>query len=285
MLCAVRGSPLKNTPMRVDFRILGSSSNGNAALLRTGSSTVLIDAGFSCKRIGLMLEALGESLETLDAVFLTHEHHDHAQGLRGLTKRADLPVFANRDTADAVQAKLRRRANWKIFETGHEFTFRDLHVRSFSLPHDAYDPVGFTFHWGEEGDLFTPPRSLAWVTDLGYVPAHVRDHIRQVDTLVIEANYDEVLLERDEKRPWATKQRIRGRHGHLSNDAVYALLEELAGASTIREVHLAHLSRDCNDVAVVRERFQNLGRTAPDLQLHVVDPLFGIPPATARKSA
>jgi len=285
MLCAGRDAPLKNPPMRVDFRILGSSSNGNAALLRTGSSTVLIDAGFSCKRIGLMLEALGESVDTLDAVFLTHEHHDHAQGLRGLTKRADLPVFANRDTADAVQAKLRRRANWKIFQTGHEFGFRDLRVRSFSLPHDAYDPVGFTFHWGEEGDLFAPPRSLAWVTDLGYVPAHVRDHIRQVDTLVIESNYDEVLLERDEKRPRATKQRIRGRHGHLSNDAVYTLLEELAADCAIREVHLAHLSRDCNDVTVVRERFQNLGRSAPGIELHVVDPLLGIAPATTRKSA
>lgn len=271
--------------MRDDFRILGSSSTGNVALLRTGASTVLIDAGFSCKRIRLMLEALGESIDRLDAIFLTHEHHDHAQGLRGLTKRADLPVFANRDTADAVQAKMRHRANWKIFQTGHEFAFRDLHIRSFSLPHDAYDPVGFTFHWGEEGDLFTPPRSLAWVTDLGYVPAHVRDHIRRVETLVIEANYDEVLLERDEKRPWATKQRIRGRHGHLSNDAVFALLEELAPESTIREVHLAHLSRDCNDVAVIRDRFKNLAQFASGLQLHVVDPLLGIAPATSRKTA
>jgi len=92
--------------MSTDFQILGSSSNGNCSLLSTGNSKILIDAGFSGKRIGLMLEAIGESLDSIDAVFLTHEHSDHSQGIRGLARRADLPVFANRDTADAIQGKL-----------------------------------------------------------------------------------------------------------------------------------------------------------------------------------
>jgi phosphoribosyl 1,2-cyclic phosphodiesterase len=116
----------------------------------------------------------------------------------------------------------------KCSKQGTDFTFRDLKVRSFALPHDAYDPVGFTFNWGEDGDLFTPARSLAWVTDLGYVPEHVKEHIRHVHTLVIEANYDEELLERDERRPWSIKQRIRGRHGHLSNNAAFDLVTELS---------------------------------------------------------
>ncbi|MFP4070084.1 MAG: MBL fold metallo-hydrolase [Verrucomicrobiota bacterium] len=268
--------------MRVDFQILGSSSSGNAALLRTGNSTVLIDAGFSGRRIELMLNEIGESLASIDAVFLTHEHHDHAQGLRGLSKRPDLPVFANRDTADAVQAKLRRRANWQLFQTGTEFIYRDLTVRSFSLPHDAYDPVGFTFRWGADGDLFAPARSLAWVTDLGYVPEHVRVHLRSVDTLVIEANYDDALLDQDEKRPWSTKQRIRGRHGHLSNEIVYSLLEGLLDTPALREVYLAHLSKDCNDVQLVRDKFEPLCRKRSNLRLHVIDPGFGIPPAVKK---
>ncbi len=255
--------------MSVEFQILGSSSGGNCALLQTGQTKVLVDVGFSAKRIGCLLESVGESLDAIDAVFLTHEHSDHAQGIRGLAKRADLPVFANRDTADAVQAKATKPVNWKVFQTGTDFTFRDLKVRSFALPHDAYDPVGFTFNWGEEGDLFTPPRSLAWVTDLGYVPQHVKEHIRNVQTLVIEANYDEELLERDERRPWSTKQRIRGRHGHLSNNVAFDLVAELSQKSRLEKVYLAHLSKDCNNAHLVRDKFASLSK---NLSIEVIDP-------------
>lgn len=263
--------------MSIEFQILGSSSSGNCALLNTGHTKVLVDVGFSAKRIGCLLEAVGESLDAIDAVFLTHEHSDHAQGIRGLAKRADLPVFANRDTADAVQAKATKPVNWQVFQTGTHFNFRDLKVRSFALPHDAYDPVGFTFNWGDEGDLFTPPRSLAWVTDLGYVPEHVKAHIRKVQTLVIEANYDEDLLERDERRPWSIKQRIRGRHGHLSNHATFELIEELSTNTSLEQVYLAHLSKDCNSVRLVRDKFASL---AQSLSIDVVDPESGITPAS-----
>lgn len=270
--------------MAVDFQILGSSSSGNCALLRTGNSKILIDAGFSAKRIGEMLETVGESLDAIDGVFLTHEHSDHAQGMRGLAKRADLPVFANRDTADAVQGKLTKRVNWQVFQTGTAFKFRDLEVRSFSLPHDAYDPVGYTFHWGEAGDLFSPRESLAWVTDLGYVPEHVRTHISEVRVLVIEANYDDALLESDEKRPWSTKQRIRGRHGHLSNDVAYETLSALRDSLHLREVYLAHLSKDCNTVDCVRKRFADLAGSGSTFSLNIVDPVFGVIPASLVKS-
>jgi phosphoribosyl 1,2-cyclic phosphodiesterase len=262
--------------MSADFQILGSSSNGNCSLLRTGNSKILIDAGFSGKRIGLMLQAVGETLEAIDAVFLTHEHSDHAQGIRGLAKRTDLPVFANRDTADAVQTKLVKPVNWQVFQTGSAFKFRDLEVRSFTLPHDAYDPVGYTFHWGEDGDLFTPRKSLAWVTDLGYVPEHVREHISKVGILVLEANYDEKLLDGDEKRPWSIKQRIRGRHGHLSNDACYEVLSGLNGSPHLREVHLAHLSKDCNTVELVRNKFADLSGIGSTFTINVVDPTIDI---------
>ena len=262
--------------MFADFKILGSSSSGNCALLRTAHTKVLVDAGFSGRRIGLLLAEIGESIDAIDAVFLTHEHSDHAQGLRGLSKRADLPVFANRDTAEAVQAKLTRRVNWQVFQTGTSFHFRDLEVRSFQLPHDAYDPVGFKFAWGEEGDLFDQPGSLAWVVDLGYVPEHVREQLRIVDTLVIEANYDEKLLDNDEKRPWSTKQRIRGRHGHLSNRETLDCIESLYPGSQLRKIVLGHLSRDCNSVALVEEAFAGL---TADLQIEVADPTIGTTPA------
>ncbi len=255
--------------MHPDFQILGSSSLGNCALLRTPESKILIDAGFSGKRIEAKLESLGESIDQIQAVFLTHEHSDHAQGIRGLSRRPDLPVFANRDTADAVQAKLSKRPNWQVFETGTTFHFRDLEVRSFALPHDAYDPVGYVFRWGDGAS--TPPQSLAWITDLGYVPAHVFEQMRSVQTLVIEANYDEELLEKDTKRPWSTKQRIRGRHGHLSNNAAFEALLEMNGSSQLQNVYLAHLSKDCNSLECVNDRFASLNLNK-DFAIHVVDP-------------
>lgn len=258
--------------MSAIFKILGSSSDGNCSLLRTEHSTILIDAGFSGKRIGLMLKALGESIDRIDAVFLTHEHSDHAQGIRGLIKRSGLPVFANRDTADAVQTKLGKPVNWQVFQTGAGFKFRDIEVRSFSIPHDAYDPVGYTFHWGEVDDLISPRQSLAWVTDLGYVPEHVNEQIKHVQILVLEANYDEGLLESDQRRPWSTKQRIRGRHGHLSNDACHEVLRGLNGSSAVRKVYLAHLSKDCNTVELVRNKFADLAGDDSTFTINVVDP-------------
>ena len=275
-------SRYKFPSMSVNFRILGSSSSGNCALLQTAHTSVLLDAGFSARRIKQMLESIGESLDQIDAVFLTHEHSDHAQGLRGMAKRADLPVFANRDTADAVQEKYcSKRVNWQHFQTGTTFKFRDLEVSSFQLPHDAFDPVGFTFSWGEEGDLFAQPGSLAWVTDLGYVPGNVREQIRKVDTLVIEANYDEELLERDERRPWSIKQRIRGRHGHLSNTATHEVLSEIMPGSRLQKVYLAHLSKDCNNVALVQERFAGL---SAEISIEVVDPEIDTPPASLKQA-
>jgi phosphoribosyl 1,2-cyclic phosphodiesterase len=258
--------------MSAFFQILGSSSSGNCSLLRTENSAILIDAGFSGKRIEQMLADIGESIDTIDAVFLTHEHSDHAQGIRGLSKRADLPVFANRDTAEAIQSKLSKKVNWNLFQTGTTFKFRDIEIGSFTVPHDAYDPVGFTFHWGTEGDMISPRRSLAWITDLGYVPEYIKEYLKSVQILVLEANYDEGLLEDDLKRPWSIKQRIRGRHGHLSNNACYEALKNLNEHSNVQEVYLAHLSRDCNSVEQVQKKFADIADSTCNFTIHIIDP-------------
>ena len=253
------------------FKILGSSSSGNAALLRTTDFTILIDAGFSGKRLDAMLAEMDVSARDLDAVFLTHDHSDHTAGVRGLSRRSDLPFFANRDTAKAIQSGLSRRANWKIFETGLCFEFRGLKVSPFAIPHDAYDPVGFLFEWGGD-DLFAPRESLAWATDLGFGTGLVREKIRGAQTLVIETNYDEELLDRDPRRPWALKQRIKGRHGHLSNRDAFEFLETIESPGW-QNVFLAHLSKDCNEVSRVVETFSSFDR--PGCEFSVVDPRNG----------
>lgn len=252
------------------FTFLGSSSSGNCGLLKTDRSTILVDLGFSARRTHAYLGEIGMDMSAIDGVFLTHEHGDHAVGLSGLSKYPELPIYANRDTAKALQSKLKWRPNWRIFTTGQPFAHADLKIHPFSVPHDAYDPVGFRFDWGE-GDLFSPFRSLAWVTDLGYVPDNVKSLIHDVDTLVVESNYDQDMLESDTKRPFSVKQRIRGRHGHLSNQDVYALFSEIKNPRW-RQVALVHLSRDCNELQRVSELMEPLVSQHHRFQLSIIDP-------------
>jgi len=252
----------------ITFHILGSSSQGNCALLETPDCRVLIDIGFPAKRLNELLEPTGRKLSDIDAVFVTHEHSDHISGLASLARHPTVQVFANRETARAAQMRLKFRPSWQFFETGSTFKFRDVEVSSFSIPHDATDPVGFVF---SIASATAPTRRLAWCTDLGYVPELVRERIRGADVLVLESNYDPNMLDRDHKRPWALKQRIKSRHGHLSNYDAHELLRTTENPAW-RRVYLAHLSRECNDVQLVRDTFASFGQNGHKLHVEVIDP-------------
>ncbi len=249
------------------FHILGSSSSGNCALLVTPNARVLIDAGFSGKRIDAALRTVGESLDRIDAVFFTHEHHDHACGLPAIAKRAGIRLYANRATARDLQSALTCNANWHHFENGEDFSFRDIRIHAFAVPHDAADPVAFRFTV-HEGTLFE--RRLAWVTDLGHVPELVRRHAADVDCLILESNYDPDLLDLSE-RPLSLKQRIRGRHGHLSNHEAMALLASLDNPRLTR-VFLGHLSKECNRVELVQAALAPVAAIRPHCRYTVIDP-------------
>jgi len=256
--------------MSLRFCILGSGSAGNCALLQTEGARVLVDAGFSARKLAALLADAGESLDRIDAIFLTHEHGDHAAGVAGLKKHPHIKIFANAATMRAVQDRLDHRPAWSVFETGARFAFRDLTVRSFAVPHDAQEPVGFTFATGHEGDLLAPCRSVAWLTDLGHTPQHIQEQVRDCDVLAVESNHCAQLLQADTKRPWATKQRISGRHGHLSNDGTRSLLEAVASPRW-RHVFLTHLSRDCNSLAAVEAAIAGL-RTRLTCEFSIVAP-------------
>ncbi|MFM7397933.1 MAG: MBL fold metallo-hydrolase [Verrucomicrobiota bacterium] len=256
--------------MAFAFHILGTSSSGNCSLIEAGGARVMLDAGFQGPRLEGSLRSLGLATAAIDAVLITHEHTDHCVGLPALLRRHPaLKVFANRETARRIQSTLKVRPDWQLFETGASFDYRGLTITSIPIPHDAADPVGFAVDCPAEDGAAA--RRVTWLTDLGHVTDVVRHHAALADVLVLESNYDEEMLDLS-KRPPHLKQRIRGRHGHLSNDAARDLLTGLREWRA-KELCLGHLSKECNRTILVEEAMREVRESRGDLRVSVFDPL------------
>lgn len=240
----------------IEFAVLGSGSSGNSAVVCYGETRVLVDAGLSAKQLRVRLEEVGVSPDSLSAIVLTHEHGDHVQGLEVLCRKLQVPVYGTVHTCHVVQQDRIEKSEiaWKQFEAGSTFAIGDLQVETFNVPHDAVDPVGYVFR--------SPHGSVGVLSDVGHVTRLIVERLRGVDALFVESNYDDVMLQNDEKRPWSLKQRISNRHGHLSNQQTADLLKEIASPDLNRVV-LGHLSSDCNTaekaLAHARSALEELG--------------------------
>jgi phosphoribosyl 1,2-cyclic phosphodiesterase len=233
----------------VQFTILGSGSNGNCAFLECGSTRLLIDAGFSAKQIRERLQQIGRQPEDLAGIILTHEHTDHTNGLGTLCGKLNIPVYCNRLTKEAVELQFQNtKFDFRLFSTGATFELGEVLVETFSVPHDAYDPVGFLLKAAEV--------RIGFLTDLGHATKLVLERVRKSNVLILETNHDMKLLQEDRKRPWSIKQRIASRHGHLCNDAAADVLQEIVSAE-LEQVYLGHLSRDCNRPELAHEVISN----------------------------
>ncbi len=229
--------------------ILGSGSAGNCALVESAGTRLLLDGGLSALQIKKRLALCGVNPIEIDGILLTHEHGDHAGGLDVWCKQFQTPVYANALTAESLKrSSPTLTKDWRVFITGSDFHIKDIAVQTFSVPHDAMDPVGFVLHHGKG--------ALGLLTDLGFATKLACERVRAAHTIVIEANHDEKLLQNDTKRPWSTKQRIMSRHGHLSNDAAGDVLAGAVGGNLKRAV-LGHLSRDCNSPELASQTVQN----------------------------
>jgi phosphoribosyl 1,2-cyclic phosphodiesterase len=246
----------------VSLTILGSGSAGNCAYVETDDARILVDAGFSLRQIRKRLAAIGRAPENLSAILITHEHSDHVQGLAALTAKLNIPIYCNRPTQEAIQYQLGLAGQWRVFSTGSGFEVGDVLVETFSVPHDAQEPVGFL--------LRTPSANIGFLTDLGHVNRMVLERVRPAHVLVLEANHDVKMVQDCPHRPWSLKQRILGRHGHLSNEGAADTVEQLMSAD-FRRLYLGHLSRECNrpELAhrVMQERLQKIGAAHVHLEL------------------
>ncbi len=227
----------------MQFCVLGSGSAGNATIIKTEETVLMVDAGFSAARLKEKMKACGIEPDALDAILITHEHADHVKGVHQFTKKHPVRVFATRHTGMCVLEKAPEAAI-TFFEKGHSFLIGDIVVTPFATYHDAVDPVGFKFE--------TEKSSLGFISDTGQAPRCVAEYLSMVDSLVVESNYDPDMLAATPKRPWPLKQRIASGHGHLSNEQACDLLRRI-GHDALKNVVLAHLSAESNSPALAEE--------------------------------
>lgn len=218
------------------FCPLASGSKGNCIYFSSGQTRILVDAGLSGKGIRERLESINVDLSDIDAILITHEHHDHIQGLRVLAYKYGIPVFANAETAKGIVDFFHDCPKFKIFTTGETFELGDLEIHPFSIQHDTLDPVAFT--------LRTGGLKVGICADLGFVTTLVSHQLQNCDYLYVEANHEPEMVHAS-PRPMIYKQRVLSRTGHLSNEACGRLLSQVHHEN-LKHVHLAHLSSECN---------------------------------------
>jgi phosphoribosyl 1,2-cyclic phosphodiesterase len=220
----------------ITFCPLASGSKGNAVLLKTPAGNILFDAGISAKNLNDRLSALNCSVETIQAIVISHEHSDHIAGLKTLAFRYQIPIIANYATAEAIVESLGECPKFHIFTTGDSFEFLNMQFTPFSVQHDGVDPVGFT--------VKVDGKKIGLCTDIGFVTPSVRHFLQNCHLLYLEANHDPSLVHAS-SRPEIYKRRVLSRTGHLSNEACAQLIADVAH-NDLRCVYLAHLSSECN---------------------------------------
>jgi len=219
--------------------LLASGSKGNSIYLETGESRILIDAGLSASELLRRLGSVGVDGPELDAILISHEHTDHIRGAGTFARKLKKPILVSHRTHKAASSFF-GKADVIEFESGNRFIFKDISIDPFPITHDAADPVGFVIESGEG--------RFGIATDLGIATKLVKEKLKRCRVVVLESNHDEEML-LNGPYPWYLKQRIKSRHGHLSNRESAELLDEIIHPG-LNAVFLAHLSEVNNDPTV-----------------------------------
>lgn len=220
------------------FCSLYSGSSGNSLFIQTSNTKILIDAGESAKKISDALSLIGVQASELDAILVTHEHSDHIKGLAPLSKKYNIPVYANLKTWDAMPEQNSKifDSNKKLFNLFENFEIGDLKIHPFAIPHDAANPCGF--------NIFFNNQKISIATDIGHMNSNVIHKLEDSSFLLLEANYDPNIL-KCSRYPYSLKERISGPNGHLPNIEAGKTISYLLN-SGLKKVMLGHLSKENN---------------------------------------
>jgi len=220
------------------FCSLYSGSSGNSLFLETPNTKILIDAGESAKKIETALNSIDVNIKDIDAVLVTHEHSDHIKGLSTLSKKFQLPIYANKETWNAmpeITEKVEEK-NQIFFNINENFDIGELKILPFSIPHDAANPCGF--------NIYSKNQKISIATDIGHMDNEIIKNLEGSSFILLESNYDPNIL-KCSKYPYSLKQRIAGPNGHLSNEAAGKTISYLMNYG-LKNVMLGHLSKENN---------------------------------------
>lgn len=222
----------------INFCSFYSGSSGNCIFLSDQKTNILIDAGVSGKTIEASLKNIGHEAHAISAIMVTHEHSDHIRGIGVLSRKHNIPVYANKNTWAAMKDAVGeiKEENIRVFETNKHFEIGDIGVKAFDIPHDAVEPVGYSF--------CINGKKVTSATDIGHINSDLIENLKNSDILLLESNHD-VEMVKSSRYPYFLKQRILGDNGHLSNESAGSLLCELIEYG-VDKVLLGHLSKENN---------------------------------------
>ena len=251
------------------FCSLYSGSSGNSIFLSSENAKILIDAGLPGKKIDEGLKFINENPKNIDGIFITHEHSDHIKGVGIISRKYDIPIYANTNTWAAMEGKLGKikENNIKIMDRRSTVSIKDLDIKSFNIPHDAEGPVGYTVH--------SAGKKASIATDFGIFTEEIRDNIKDSDLILLESNHDINMLQYG-PYPYQLKRRILSEVGHLSNEDCGRAIVNILKSGIGKQIILGHLSGTNNhpDLAyetvlgILRENGIQLGE---DLLLSMAD--------------
>lgn len=220
------------------FCNLYSGSSGNCSFVGTDNINILIDCGESQKKILTALESIGTNINQINAIVVTHEHSDHVKTLGAISKKYNIPVYANEKTFNNMpeQTELIKEENRKIFNTDDHFEIGDLQIHPFHIPHDAAEPCGY--------NIYSENNKISIATDIGHMDNSILKKLEKSKFLLLESNYEPEIL-KYAKYPYYLKRRISGPNGHLSNQEASDTIIKLLSTG-VNNIMLGHLSKETN---------------------------------------
>ena len=221
-----------------NFCSLYSGSSGNSLFVQTDNTKILVDAGESAKKIETALNSIDVNINDIDAVIVTHEHSDHIKGLSTISKKFDIPIYANKETWDAMPQVAEKTKNQNLFNVNKKFEIGDLKIVPFSIPHDAANPCGFNI-------IKDNSHQLSIATDVGHMTKSIVDNLEGSEFILLESNYDTEVL-RCCAYPYSLKSRIASDTGHLSNTMAGKTISYLLKNGKLSTAMLGHLSKESN---------------------------------------
>lgn len=220
----------------LNFCSLYSGSSGNSLLVQSKKAKILIDAGVSCKKIVNALESIDVKPEEISAIIVTHEHKDHILGLSTISKKYNIPVYANEKTWQCIDISKFNNENIMLYTPYEEFKIKDLSINPFRIPHDAAEPCGFS--------IINKNKKISIATDLGYIDNDILNNLKESSFVLLESNYDPEVL-KFSSYPSMLKRRIIGPEGHLSNITAAKVITTLFNFG-LKSAMLGHLSKETN---------------------------------------